>query len=58
MKTFNTFVEDLNDARVEAIKRRDEKKKSERQAQRDLQQRTADQQDDEKLAQDLSLIHI
>ena len=45
MKTFNTFVEDIESLRQKALEKKDQKKQAEL-------QRKAEQEDDEKLAQD------
>ena len=45
MKTFNTFVEDVEALRQKILQRKDEKKQAEL-------DRKAEQEDDEKLAQD------
>ena len=45
MKTFNTFVENLDDVRQKLIDKKEQKKQAEL-------QRKAEQEDDEKLAQD------
>jgi len=45
MKTFNTFVENLDDVRQKLIDKKEQKRQAEL-------QRKVDQEDDEKLAQD------
>ena len=45
MKTFNTFVENLDDIRQKLIDKKDQKRQAD-------QQRKADQEDDKQLAQD------
>ena len=45
MKTFNTFVENLDDVRQKLIDKKEQKRQAEL-------QRKADQEEDEKLAQD------